>query len=201
MGLLAFSVLYARGSILVVVLEFSILLLIFLLGAANYWAYIFGHYVLIGPTQFPHLHKMVNDGAAAIQLRRVPKAFVYNANGLMNAFAIRLLGGPYVMLTASLIDADTDAQARFVIGHELGHHAAGHLNFRTNLFRWPGHMVPFLGAADSHARERTCDRVGAHLSGDTAASRGALQMLACGSARLNAVMKSDAFKAPLIKSP
>lgn len=26
-------------------------------------AYMFGHYVLIGPNQFPHLHKMVQEGA------------------------------------------------------------------------------------------------------------------------------------------
>lgn len=158
-------------------------------------AYIYGHYVLIGPEQFPELHQMVSDGAAHIGLPEAPKAFVFNSAGLIKAFALRLMGGRYVWLTSALIDAETDAQVRFAIGHELGHHAAGHLDWRMNLLRLPGWIVPFLGAAYSRSRELTCDRIGAYLAQDLEAARSALQALACGSARLNAAMNYEAFEA------
>ena len=158
-------------------------------------AYIYGHFVLVGPEQFPDIHQMVVDGAANVRLPEAPKTFIYNSNGVINAFALRLMGGRYIWLTSALVDADNDAQLRFVIGHELGHHAAGHLDWRMMLLRLPGWVVPFLGAAYSRSREYTCDRVGAYLAQDLEAARSALQVLACGSIRLNAAMNTQAFEA------
>jgi Zn-dependent protease with chaperone function len=159
-------------------------------------AYMFGHFVLVGPDQFPNIHAMVEEGARKVGLDEVPATFVYNSNGVMNAFALRLTGKRrYVWLTSALIDADSEEQLRFVIGHELGHHIAGHLNRGPHILRWPALVVPFLGAAYRRSRELTCDRVGAFLVGDLAVSRGALQMLACGSAKLNGQMNGAAFAA------
>jgi Zn-dependent protease with chaperone function len=95
---------------------------------AAYRATAFGNMILLGPKQFPTLHAMVVAGSNEIGLSEPPKTFLYNSNGIFNAFARRLRGGRYVFLTSALVDADSDAQVRFVIGHELGHHAAGHLN-------------------------------------------------------------------------
>ena len=55
--------------------------------------------------------------------------------------------------------------------------------------------MPFLGAAYLRSREYTCDRVGAYLAQDLDAARSALQVLACGSIRLNPVMNPQAFEA------
>ena len=184
----------ARGLI-VILIEIAVFALVYALIRIFYRAHMFGHYVLLGPDQFPQLHAMVEKGAATLGLAKTPEAFVYNSNGMMNAFAMRIFGRRYVMLTSALIDADNDEQVRFVIGHELGHHAAGHLSFWRNLIKFPGHFTPFLGAAYSRARELTCDRAGAYLAQNLDASRGALQMLACGSARLNAQMNRQAFEA------
>ena len=158
-------------------------------------AYAFGHHVLVGPAQFPDLHRAVAEGAERLGMASVPVTFVYNSNGVLNAFARRLFGRPYVFLTSALLEVETEAQVRFVIGHELGHHAAGHLNPVRRLLHAPGHLVPFLGRAYSRRRELTCDLVGAHLSQDLDASRSALAMLACGCRRLNASMSCDAFVA------
>ena len=187
----------APGSknLIVLVVEFAIFALIYLLIKIFYRAHIFGHYVLLGPDQFPHLHAMVEEGAKAVGLPKAPEAFVYNSHGMMNAFAMRVFGRRYVMLTSALIDADSEQQVRFVIGHELGHHAAGHLSFWRNTLKLPAHFVPFLAPAYSRGRELTCDRIGGWLAQDLDASRGALQMLACGSARLNAQMNRKAFEA------
>ncbi|WP_206954155.1 M48 family metallopeptidase [Trinickia acidisoli] len=172
----------------------GILIFIWIMSAA-YRASAFGNMVLVGPSQFPELHAMVVEGAREMGLHEPPRAFVYNSNGIFNAFARRLLGGRYVFLTSALVEANNDAQVRFVIGHEIGHHAAGHLNPWLNALKLPAHVVPFLARAYSRSREYTCDSIGAYLAKDAHASRSALQMLGCGCRRLNPQMNCDAFMA------
>lgn len=167
---------------------------IFLSGVA-YRATAFGNMTLLGPEQFPELYALVVAGSNDIGLPSPPKTFLYNSNGHFNAFARRILGGRFVFLTSALVDADNDAQVRFVIGHELGHHAAGHLNPWINTLCLPGHLVPFLPRAYSRSREYTCDRIGAYLSQNLEASRSSLQMLGCGCRRLNQAMNCEAFMA------
>lgn len=160
-----------------------------------YRAHLFGHAVLIGERQFPGLHESLKAGAERLGLREMPQAFLYNSHGFMNAFATRIAGTQMVLLTSALVDVQDPAQVDFVIGHELGHHAAGHLSFWKNLIKLPGKIVPILGQAYHRSRELTADRMGAYCVGDVEASRGALQMLACGSARMNALMNAEAFSA------
>ena len=180
--------------ILYAVYGLAIALFYFIAGLA-YRASAFGNMILLSEKQFPELHAMVVEGAQTLGMTPAPKAFLYNSNGLFNAFARRILGGRYVFLTSALVEASSDEQVRFVIGHELGHHAAGHLNPWLNGLKLPGHMVPFLGTAYSRAREYTCDQIGAHLSNDAAVSQQALQMLGCGCRRLNEKMSCEAFMA------
>jgi Zn-dependent protease with chaperone function len=165
-----------------------------IVGAA-YRATAFGNMILLGPDQLPELHAMVLEGAMALELRPPPKAFLYNSNGLINAFARRLLGGRYVFLTSALVEVESDEQVRFVIGHELAHHAAGHLSFWRNLLRLPAYAIPFLQPAYSRAREYTCDRIGARLMGEAAVPRSALMMLGCGCGRVNRSLSCEAFMA------
>jgi hypothetical protein len=182
-------------QIVIFAVEIIVFILLAVLAKMFYRAYLFGHAVLIGDDQFPHLQQALKAGAAKLGLETVPQAFLYNSNGLMNAFAMRVLGTRMVLLTSALIDVESDAQVDFVIGHELGHHAAGHLNLWMNILKLPGSFVPFLGAAYHRSRELTADRIGAFCVGDFEASRSALHMLACGSARLNARMNANAFSA------
>jgi Zn-dependent protease with chaperone function len=171
------------------------LALFVILASGAYRARAFGHMILLGPDQFPKLHGMVVEGAKALGMSNTPKTFIYNSNGLLNAFARRLFGGQYVFLTSALVDASDDEQVRFVIGHELGHHAAGHLNPWMNFLKLPGYVVPFLQPAHSRGREYTCDKLGLHVAKDVAVSQGALMMLGCGCRRLNPDMNRDAFMA------
>jgi Zn-dependent protease with chaperone function len=175
--------------------------LFYLISNAVYRATAFGNMLLLGPQQFPHLYEMVVEGSTELGMREPPKTFLYNSNGLLNAFARRLMGGRYVFLTSALVEVSSDDQVRFVVGHELGHHAAGHLNPWLNFLKLPAHFVPFLMPAYSRAREYSCDRIGAHLAKDATASRSALQMLGCGCRRLNATMNCEAFMAQEAKVP
>lgn len=166
---------------------------IYLIAGAVYRASAFGNMILLSPRQFPQLYAMVVECSREIGLSTPPATFIYNSNGIFNAFARRLCGRRFVFLTSALIDATSDAQVRFVVGHELGHHAAGHLNPWLNALRLPACLVPFLGRAYSRAREYTCDRIGAYLAKDPTVSRTALQMLGCGCRRLNESMNCEAF--------
>ena len=183
------------AQLVILVVELLIFGLFGYIARLFYRAHLFGHAVLIGERQFPHLHESLKIGAERLGLPAVPQAFLYNSNGLMNAFATRIAGTRMVLLTSALVDVQDPAQVDFIIGHELGHHAAGHLSFWKNLLKLPGHIVPFLGQAYHRSRELTADRMGAFCVGDFEASRSALHMLACGSARLNAHMNADAFSA------
>ena len=183
------------AQLLVVVVELLLFGLFGYVARLFYRAHLFGHAVLIGERQFPHLHESLKAGAQRLGLPVVPQAFLYNSHRLMNAFATRIAGTRMVLLTSALVDVQDPAQVDFVIGHELGHHTAGHLSFWKNLLKLPGKLVPLLGSAYHRSRELTADRMGAYCVGDFEASRSALHMLACGSARLNAHMDADAFSA------
>ena len=194
---LAAVVLSGKGieQIVVFLVEAAIFALVITIIRLFHRAYLYGHAVLIGEGQFPHLHRALQEGASRLGLKETPQAFLYNSNGLMNAFAMRVLRTRLVLLTSALIDVESEAQVDFVIGHELGHHAAGHLSPWKNLLKLPGLVIPFLGPAYHRARELTADRFGAYCVGDYDASRSALHMLACGSAKLNEAMNADAFAA------
>ncbi len=200
LGVAAFVVAAALngGSVMHIVVSAIYLALFGLFGFIArlfYRAHLFGHAVLLGERQFPHLHESLKVGAERLGLSEVPQAFLYNSGGLMNAFATRIAGTQMVLLTSALVDVHDPAQVDFVIGHELGHHAAGHLSFWKNLLKLPGTFVPLLGTAYYRSRELTADRMGAYCVGDVEAARGGLYMLACGSAKLNAHMNADAFSA------
>jgi len=183
------------AAALVAAVYIGIIWFISYVGRAMLRAYMIGHYVMVGTNQFPHLDKMVEDLSHKAGLKKAPHAFVYNSSGVMNAMALTLVGrARYIWLTSALIDADSDDQVRFVIGHEIGHHVSGHLDQPGSLIKLPAKLVPFLGSAYSRACELSCDRIGAYLAGNISASRSALQMLACGSAKLNAQMNTAAFE-------
>lgn len=158
-----------------------------------YRAASYGNMVKLSEQQFPELHAMVADGARRLGMRSAPVTFLFNSNGMMNAFARRMAGQPFVHLTSQLVDVQDDEQVRFVIAHELGHHAAGHLNPWLQFLRAPGHVVPFLGPAYSRARESTCDAVGLRLTNNPRAAQAGLAMLGCGCRRLNARLNCEAF--------
>lgn len=195
-AIVAAALLQSIAIVFVVAFYVAILWFVSYVGRALVRAYMIGHYVMVSEQQFPHLHKMVQDGANALGLKDIPQAFVYNSSGVMNAMALTLVGRTrYIWLTSQLIDADNDDQVKFVIGHELGHHVAGHLNTFPGILHLPAYIVPFLAQAYSRGRELTCDRVGLVVSRNVQASRTALQMLACGSAKLNTQMNPAAFEA------
>ncbi|UEJ83099.1 M48 family metalloprotease [Brachybacterium halotolerans subsp. kimchii] len=120
--------------------------------------------IRMSPTQFPEGYRMVAEAAAHHGLRRVPDAYVVLGNGLINAFASGHGFRRFVVVYSDLFEvggAVRDPEAlRFVIGHEVGHLAAGHVSYFRLLFSNLLAQIPLLGAAYSRTQEYTADNFG-----------------------------------------
>jgi Zn-dependent protease with chaperone function/Tfp pilus assembly protein PilE len=153
---------------------------LFVLSAhALFLAHVRTNGVRIDERQLPDLHARVKAAAQRIGITDLPAVYVVQGGGILNAFATKLLSRRYVILLSDLVDHCEDPrQLDFVVGHELGHFAAGHLKW--NLFLLPYRLVPWLGAAYWRACEYTCDRYGLAAAGDLEQSQRGLVVLAAG---------------------
>src|SRR5512145_1881577 len=146
---------------------------------ALFLAHVRGNGVRLSERQHPELYARIRAASAKLGLPRTPEVFLLQGGGLLNAFATKLFSRRFVILLSDLVDQCSDPrQLDFVVGHELAHHAAGHLAW--NAFLAPYHLVPLLGPAYSRAREYTCDRAGAAVAGDTEQAMRGLVVLAAG---------------------
>jgi Zn-dependent protease with chaperone function/Tfp pilus assembly protein PilE len=165
----------------------------FLAAHALFLAHVRTNGVRVDERQLPELHARVRAAADRLGMAELPALYVVHGGGLLNAFATKLLSRRYVILLSDLVDHCEDPrQLDFVIGHELGHLAAGHL--RWNLFLLPYRLVPWLGAAHSRACEYTCDRCGLAAAGDLEQAMRGLVVLAAGG-RIAARVDLAAFTA------
>lgn len=157
------------------------------LAHALFLAHIRGNGLKLSERQLPELYARCVAAAKKLGMDEVPEFYVVQYGGMLNAFATKLLSRKFVIILSDLVDGCEDPrQLDFVIGHELGHLAAGHLKW--NAFLGPFRILPLLGAAYSRAREYTCDRCGLEVAGDLEAAQRGLAVLAAGgrqAARVN----------------
>lgn len=174
--------------ILMATLAFLLVIIIFWLASLSFKAFIYGNSVKVNSNQYPEIFKVATEFSGRLGLTDVPELFICNRNGIVNAIAKKILSKKYVLIYSSLADlmlaTNNNKALSMVIGHELGHHAAGHTNTWKRLFLLPGSLIPFLGAAYSRACEYTADRIGFVLSDSLTDSQNALVFLALGSERL-----------------
>ena len=120
--------------------------------------------VQMSPTQFPEGYRMVVEAAQRQGLRRVPDAYVLLGNGAINAFASGHGFRRFVVVYSDLFEIGGRARdpeaLRFVINHEVGHLAAGHVSYFRLLLTLLARQLPLLGPALSRAQEYTADNYG-----------------------------------------
>ena len=132
--------------------------------------------VRVGPDQYPALDAMAENFAGRMGIAR-PEIFVVQQT-LWNAFAARFVGTYIVVLYSGAIDSlllgGRPEDLGFLLGHELGHHAAGHLK-RLHRVLGLAFFVPFLPA--SHRR---CGRKRSRLRQGQYQGQGGQQVLGQG---------------------
>lgn len=142
-------------------LYLAIFLLAALMGKALALAAIRGQGIRVTGDQYPQICEYVHNFAARLQLKYEPEVYVVQAT-FMNAFATKLIRRRYVVLYSHLVDAALESgdtgEVAMIIGHEMAHHAAGHI--RWSGFLQLGFWIPFLYLYWSRRAEYTCDRAG-----------------------------------------
>lgn len=151
--------------------------------------------IKIGPGQFPSVYDAVGKLSKKLGFKKQPDVFVMMGNGVLNAFAAKLIARKllviYSDLAEALLENKNQGQLEAALSHELGHHALGH----TSWWMWilePGMLIPFLGSAYSRQREYSADRIMRSLVDDQDTCDRALVKLAAGK-RLGQETNIDAF--------
>jgi Zn-dependent protease with chaperone function len=120
--------------------------------------------IRLTPTQFPEAHAMLVDAAVRSGLSYVPDAYVVLGNGMINAAASGHGFRRFVLIHSDLLEVGGAAREpealRFVIAHEVGHIAAGHVSYWRILATMASQWVPFAGSTLSRAQEYTADNYG-----------------------------------------
>jgi len=145
--------------------------------------------IALTPTQFPEGYRMLVESAARNGMEYVPDGYVINGNGAINAFASGHGFRRYVVIYSDLFEVGGRARSpealEFVIAHEVGHIAAGHVSYWRQLASTVIMGVPLLGSLLSRAQEYTADNYGYYSRPDGA--HAAIGTLAGGKYLLSAV--------------
>jgi Zn-dependent protease with chaperone function len=161
-------------------------------------AIVYGNAVKVSEVQYEQINKIVKEKSAELNITKIPDVFIVNGQGVINAVAMRFLTRKYIILLSNLVDLmlkrDEVDELTMVVGHELAHHAAGHISVWKNLLIWPSKIIPFLGSAYGRACELTADRIGMVLTKNIEASKRALISISSGSESLASTVNINAFK-------
>lgn len=117
--------------------------------------------VRINENQLPEIYKIAVSISTRLNLKRVPRIYLLQSGGSLNAFAKKFFRSSYIVIYSELLEAfyekDKDA-VEFVIAHELGHIKRNH--FWKEIILLPSLIIPFLTLAYHRACEYTCDNIG-----------------------------------------
>lgn len=118
---------------------------------------------------FPEVHALIEEYAHRLGIK-VPKAYIVQQNGVLNAFSAFLPRRQWICIHSELFEIayreykDKDALA-FIIAHEMAHLYYKHATLEYCLSILFSKMIPILGSTASRAREYSCDRLAQRLTG------------------------------------
>ncbi len=169
-----------------------------------------GNAVRVGPRQFPRIHRAAAACARTLGIP-VPRVYLVPNIATINAATYGLDGDAFIMVHAATVQHLSDAELRFVIGHECGHIQNHHVVYLTTLHLL-NTMLGALGAqllaplvaparialqTWARAAEITCDRAGLLCVRDLDVATDAFVKLAVGSKELFAELDREAYFAQL----
>ncbi len=150
---------------ILILLPFMIMAAVYL-----YYAQYRANSIRITEKNFPEIYAVVEDYSRRLGLKRTPKVYLTQENGLLNAFSTFILRRQYVVLLADLFEVayleHHDLESiKFIIAHEMSHIRLRHATFSYQLSILYANYIPILSSTLSRAREYSCDRVAQHLVG------------------------------------
>lgn len=119
---------------------------------------------------FPEVYELIEEYARRLRMKQVPKAYVMQSNGVLNAFSSFLFRKQYIEINAEIFEVayrefhDKDVLG-FVIAHEMAHIYYGHATLHYHLLIWFSNNIPVFGAIASRTREYSADRLAQRVSG------------------------------------
>lgn len=119
---------------------------------------------------FPEVYELIGEYARRLEMKQVPKAYVMQSSGVLNAFSSFLFRKQYIEINAEIFEVayrefhDMDVLG-FVIAHEMAHIYYGHATLHYHLPIWFSNNIPIIGAIASRSREYSADRLAQRVSG------------------------------------
>lgn len=98
--------------------------------ADSTWGPVVASGVEINDHNYPELNKLVNECVQTLNIHR-PYVIISSALSGLNAMAFGSDDEPYVALSPLMVKTMNPTQLKFVIGHECGHVAMGHMIYHT----------------------------------------------------------------------
>lgn len=146
------------------------------------FAYIKTNAIEVTAKQLPDVYAAVETCCQRLGIGQPPVVYVMQ-EGIWNAFAIKLAGKRVVVLLSGALDSlllkGDMRQVTFLVGHEIGHHAAGHLDFWHRLVELGGWFV-WVALWYKRRTELTCDRIALYCTNDLSACTEAVANMAVG---------------------
>ena len=154
---------------------------------------ILGRAIKVSPRQFPHLYEIVRQCAEELSIA-IPTVYITQDFASINAGTFGTETDSFILVNSATVDRLSEAELKFVIGHECGHIQNSHvtystaLHFLTNMagqfVRWIVTPARIALMGWSRRAELTCDRAGLVCCKDLDAATSALVKLAVGSQKL-----------------
>lgn len=160
-----------------------------------------GQAVRVSERQFSRIHGLTKECADTLGILQ-PQVYVVSSP-VLNAGTYGTDEESFIQVYSALVDAYTDDELRFVIGHECGHIHNKHVVYLTTMMVLRMMAEAYLGPivmpaiiplnAWSRRAEITCDRAGMLCAKNEAVAARALTKLVVGSKKLYEEFNLDAF--------
>jgi Zn-dependent protease with chaperone function len=152
-----------------------------------------GNGIRVSEQQFPEVYRIYKEELRKLDIRKEPRLYCVQSNGVLNAFATRMFFRNYVVIYTEILQAAYDEgmdAVAFVLAHELGHVKRGHLV--RNFFIYPAAVLFPFRFAYSRACEYTCDIMGRQATSEKGVA--GLLILAAGN-RLSRIVNAQEYVA------
>jgi Zn-dependent protease with chaperone function/ribosomal protein S27E len=144
-----------------------------------------GACVKVSEQQFPAIQAIAERAARRLAMQ-MPEVFV-EYSPVLNAYALGFLGKKSVVVHSATIEAMTDLELEFIIGHEFSHIKCGHTNLTVLTSSQSSVSVPgvsqfltFVFLFWQRKAEYTCDRGGLLANRNPRSAMSAMCKLAVG---------------------